>query len=136
MFNFKRKKRQHSFLKYNTKINFSNEESDYKCEVQKNNLQFINKQVLKDLIAQGERKMKIKLIKKPNLLLKNIRINKENLKNKKTENNSATETTITVEYSSNTFNNPKTNCNLNYPYSQKNLKNNLFLNIGSRKIKK
>ena len=80
--------------------------------------------------------MKIKLIKKPNLLLKNINIDKENLKNKKTENNSATETTITVEYSSNTFNNPKTNCNLNYPYSQKNLKNNLFLNIGSRKIKK
>jgi hypothetical protein len=133
-FTLKEKKRQNSFLKYNT--NFSNEESDYKCEVQKNNLQFINKQVLKDLIAQGERKMKIKLIKKPNLLLKNISINKENLKNKKTENNSATETTITVEYSSNTFNNPKTNCNLNYPYSQKNLKNNLFLNIGSRKIKK
>ena len=132
----KEKKRQHSFLKYNTKNNFSNEESDYKCEVKKNNLQFINKQVLKDLIAQGERKMKIKLTKKPNLLLKNISINKENLKNKKTENNSATETTITVEYSSNTFNNPKTNCNLNYPYSQKNLKNNLFLNIGFRKIKK
>ena len=73
--------------------------------------------------------MKIKLIKKPNLLLKNINIDKENLKNKKTENNSAIETTITVEYSSNTFNNPKTNCNLNYPYSQKNLKNNLYNKI-------
>ena len=128
-FTLKEKKKQHSFLKYNTKKNFSNEESDYRCEVQKNNLQFINKQVLKDLISQGEKKMKIKLIKKPNLLLKNINIDKENLKNKKTENNSAIETTITVEYSSNTFNNPKTNCNLNYPYSQKNLKNNLYNKI-------
>ena len=125
----KEKYRPQSYLKYKTKKIFSNDEPEFKCEVQKHKFQFINKQVLKDLINQGERTMKIKLIKKPFVLLKNISLEKDNLKNKKTENNSAIETTITVEYSSNTFNNPKTNCNLNYPYSQKNLKNNLYNKI-------
>ena len=134
----KEKYRPQSYLKYKTKKIFSNDEPEFKCEVQKHKIQFINKQVLKDLINQGERTMKIKLIKKPFVLLKNISLEKDNLKNKKTENNSATETTITIEYRSNTFNNP--NCNLIYSNVQKknsNFKNCFFENITSRtKIKK
>ena len=146
---FKKKKMNSSlFLKLkknktqsNKQKKFFQEEIDFSSEIQKLKNQFINKEVLKNLINQKENRIKIKLIKKPNILLRNLSLEKECLKTKKIDNNSAIETTITIECNSNNFINHQTNYNLNSIHKKNNLisKNNLFQNINNiskSKIKK
>jgi hypothetical protein len=83
--------------------------------------------------------IKIKLTKNP-FVLKNLKSEKENLRNKRINNNSISETTVTYDNSSN--NTLKKNCNVVHTYPQKkyifdgNSKNYLFQNTSRKKFNK
>lgn len=83
--------------------------------------------------------IKIKLTKNP-FVLKNLKSEKENLRNKRINNNSISETTVTYDNSSN--NTLKKNCNVIHTCPQKkyifdgNSKNYLFQNSSRKKFNK
>ena len=122
-----------SYIRFKKKIfNIEDTESN---NHKKKKFEIINKQILNDIKSQGDNSTIIKLIKKPNILLKNIDLPKEK-KKIKIDDNSATETT--VEYSSYSYNQKK-NYNLVGIHPKNNLISNnnyIYQNICSIRCKK
>ena len=132
-------KRPQSHLKYKKKKTFLINEPEFKNEIQKNKSYFLSKHIFQDLMKLDKNTIKIKLTKNP-FVLKNLKSEKENLRNKRINNNSISETTVTYDNSSN--NTLKKNCNVIHTCPQKkyifdgNSKNYLFQNSSRKKFNK
>ena len=122
-----------SYKRFKKKI-FNIEDTDSNDDIKTNKFEIINKQILNDIISKSDNKTKIKLIKKPYILLKNLDLQKEK-KKKIIDENSATETTF--EHSSFSYNQKK-NYNLIGIHPKNNLISNnyIFQNIFSLRCKR